>query len=277
MTGILNQKRALNNGYEIPVLGLGVWQIPEGEKTISAVNYALEANYRHIDTATIYGNEQSVGRAIKESGIPREEIFVTTKLWNSDQGYESTLDACQFSLDKLGLDYIDLYLMHWPVQGLRLESWKAMEVLLLEDKCKAIGVSNFMGHHLDELLENSQVVPAVNQIELSPYNFKSRLEVIDFCNKAKIALEAYSPLTRGRKLNDSKLVKIARRYDKSPAQILIRWALDHNFIVVPKSSHKERIIENANVFDFNIKEEDLAILDSLDENLVTGWNPTTAP
>ncbi len=277
MTGIMNQKKALNNGYEIPVVGLGVWQIPEGEKTINAVKYALATGYRHIDTARIYGNEVSVGKAIRERDIPREEIFLTTKLWNSDQGYESTLDACERSLEQLGVDYIDLYLMHWPVQGIRLESWKAMEVLLLEDKCKAIGVSNFMGHHLEELLKNCQVVPAVNQIELSPYNFKSRLEVIDFCNKAKIALEAYSPLTRGRKLNDSKLVKIAKRYDKSPAQILIRWALDHNFIVLPKSSHKERIIENVNVFDFSIREEDLGVLDSLDENLVTGWDPTAAP
>lgn len=277
MNRILEQKKVLNNNLEIPVLGLGVWQIPEGDETYNAVKYALEAGYRHIDTAKIYGNERSVGKAVRESGIPREDIFITTKLWNADHGYEATIDACEASLDQLGLDYIDLYLIHWPVKELRLESWKAMEALHLEGKCRSIGVSNFMVRHLEELLENCQVVPAVNQIELSPYNYRSRLDVVEFCRRSNIALEAYSPLTRGRKLNDIRLGDIAERYDKTPAQILIRWAIDHNLIVLPKSKNERRIIENSDVFDFSISETDMAELDSFDQNLVTGWDPTTAP
>jgi diketogulonate reductase-like aldo/keto reductase len=248
-----------------------------GEDTVNAVQYALKAGYRHIDTAKIYGNEQDVGKAIRQSHIPRDHIFITTKLWNSDQGYDSTLKALDKSLDRLGIDSVDLYLMHWPVEGLRLESWKAMEQGLKEGKAKAIGISNFLKPHIEELLQHSTVTPAVNQIELSPYNYLHRKDTIDFCIENNIHVESYSPLTKGRKLRDPKLVKIAEKYGKTPAQILIRWCLEHRFIVIPKSNKEHRIIENANVFDFSISSEDIAFLDRLNENLATGWDPTGAP
>lgn len=212
----------LNNGVTIPALGLGVFRSPAGEMTRNAVLHALEAGYRHIDTAKIYGNEESVGQAIRESGIPRSEIFLTTKLWNSDHGYDATLRACDESLTKLGFHAVDLYLVHWPVQGLRLETWRAMETLLAEGKARAIGVSNYMVHHLEELLEHANVVPAINQIELSPYNYLYRKEVVDLCRANDIQVEAYSPLTKAQKLHDPKLVELARKYSKTAAQILIR-------------------------------------------------------
>ncbi len=267
----------LNNGVKIPVIGLGVFRAPAGEITRNAIHHALEAGYRHIDTAKIYANEQDVGIAIAESAIPREEIFVTTKLWNDDQGYDSTLRALDESLDKLQMAYVDLYLMHWPVQGLRLESWKAMEQAYRNGKARAIGVSNFMQRHVAELLDHCEIVPVINQIELSPYNYLYRKETIDFCLEHDIEMEAYSPLTKGRKLDDSNLLKLAQKYGKTPAQILIRWALEHEFVVIPKSTKKERIIENISVFDFSISEEDMDFLDGLNENLVTGWDPTDAP
>jgi diketogulonate reductase-like aldo/keto reductase len=268
---------ALNNGVEIPVMGLGVFRSPAGKTTREAVQYAFDAGYRHIDTAWIYGNEADVGRAVAASTVPREEVFVTTKLWNADQGFKSTIKACERSLKTMKLGYVDLYLMHWPVKDLRLESWSAMEKLLAEGKCRSIGVSNFMVHHLEELLGNSDVVPAVNQIELSPYNYGQRSDLLELCRAKNIIIEAYSPLTKGRKLNDSKLVEIAAKYRKSPAQLLIRWALEKEFVVLPKSVRPERIRENARVFDFEITREDMDALDGFNEDLVTGWDPTDAP
>ena len=272
-----NSTFVLNNGVKIPVIGLGVFQNPAGETTRNAIRYALQAGYRHIDTAKIYRNEQDVGRAIRESSIVREDIFITTKLWNSDQGYNSTLKACNESLVKMELDYVDLYLMHWPVQNLRLESWKAMEKLLAEGKSRAIGVSNFMDHHLRELLERCEIVPAINQIELSPYNYIQRSETIKMCLDHNIMVEAYSPLTKGQKLNDTRLIGIAVKYGKTPAQILIRWALELEFVVIPKSVHEMRIQENADVFDFSLSSEDMKKLEGFNENLATGWDPTNAP
>jgi diketogulonate reductase-like aldo/keto reductase len=273
----INSKFKLNNGVEIPVIGLGVFKNPAGETTRNAISYALKAGYRHIDTAKIYANEKDVGKAVNGSAIPREEIFITTKLWNDDQGYNSTLKACEVSLIELGLDYVDLYLMHWPVEKLRLESWKAMEKLLQDGKCLAIGVSNFMSRHIKELLDNCKVIPSVNQIELSPYNYLYRKEVIDLCSQKNIMIEAYSPLTKGRKLNNPKLIELAQEYNKAPAQILIRWVLEKGFIVIPKSVREDRIKENADVFDFSISEEDMNYFESFNENLVTGWDPTNAP
>lgn len=267
----------LNNGVKIPVLGLGVFRSPAGKTTRQAVKCALEEGYRHIDTAHIYGNEADVGKAVAASNIPREEIFITTKLWNADQGYKPTLQACELSLRKMNLDYVDLYLMHWPVQDLRLESWKAMERLLAEGKCRSIGVSNFMVRHLEELIDNSEVVPAANQIELSPYNYRQRQDLIKLCTLKNIVIEAYSPLTKGRKLGDPRLVNIAEKYKKTAAQILIRWALEKNFVVLPKSVQAKRIKENSAIFDFAISVEDMDVLDGFNENLVTGWDPTNAP
>jgi diketogulonate reductase-like aldo/keto reductase len=267
----------LINGVEIPVVGLGVFRSPPGRTTRKAISYAFEAGYRHIDTAHIYGNESDVGEAVASSGIPREEVFVTTKLWNAHQGFDSTLKACEQSLRKMRLDYVDLYLIHWPVPVLRLESWRAMEKLQARGKCRSIGVSNFMVHHLEELLQSTGVVPAVNQIEMSPYNHLQRRALIDYCHERDIIIEAYSPLTKGRKLNDPVLEETAGKYGKTPAQILIRWALEKQFVVLPKSVNRERIIENASVFDFSLTDEDTRKLDGLNENLSTGWDPTNAP
>jgi len=270
-------KVTLNNGIKLPNLGLGVFRSPPGRITKMTVLYALKAGYRHFDTASLYGNEQDVGQAIKESSILREEVFVTTKLWNTDHGYDSTIRACNKSLQKLGFDYIDLYLVHWPVKGPRLETWRAMEALLDDGMVKAIGVSNYMVHHFEELLEYCTITPAVNQIELSPYNFQFREDVVEFCRSEGIQLEAYSPLTKRIKLKDPKLVELATKYAKTPAQILIRWALQQKLIVIPKSTNKDRIYENFNVFDFAISLEDIEYLNSFNEDLITGWDPTNAP
>ncbi len=269
----IDTKVQLNNGVKMPIFGLGVYQTQRGKQTQEAVLFALEAGYRLIDTAAMYDNEEDVGMAIKKSGIPREEIFITTKLWNSDHGYHKALAAFEESQKKLGLSYIDLYLIHWPVEGLRKESWKALEKLLEDGRCRAIGVSNYMIWHLEELLKNSSTVPAVNQVEFSPYLYQK--DLLKFCNSYGIQLEAYSPLTKGHKLNDPRLKTIASKYSKSPAQILIRWSLQKGLVVIPKSSKKERIYQNADVFDFEILPGDMKVLDSFNENLHTSWNPSS--
>jgi len=267
----------LRGGVPIPVIGLGVFRARAGGETAAAVQAALRAGYRHIDTARIYGNETDVGKGLRASGIDREQVFVTTKLWNDDQGFRPTLDAFEASRRRLGLDVIDLYLVHWPVLGKRLDTWRAMEHLLETGKVRAIGVSNYMVRHLDELLARTESPPAVNQIELSPYNGASRREVLDLCAANQIAVEAYSPLTKGRKLADPPLVAIATRHGKSTAQVLIRWVLQKGFIVLPKSSRPQRITANADVFDFDLTDNDMSALDALDQGLVTGWDPTNAP
>ena len=271
----IDTKLRLNDGNLIPQLGLGVWQIGPA-KTSDAVLAALEANYRHIDTASAYGNEESVGAAIRTSGIPRERIFVTTKLWNSDHANpERALDT---SLRKLKMDYVDLYLIHFPVRQ-RRQSWRALEALQAKGKTRSIGVSNFTIAHLTELLAESETVPAVNQVEFHPYLYQQ--ELLAFCQAKGIVIEAYSPLTHGERLKDPKLVAIAKKYSSSKptsaAQILIRWALQHGLVVIPKSSKRRRIVENADVFDFEISEDDMRLLDSFNENLRTCWDPSDAP
>jgi len=265
----------LNDGVEIPILGLGVYQASPGRVTQAAVGYALEIGYRHIDTASIYGNEADVGLAVRESGIPRDEIFVTTKLWNDDQGYDPAIRACESSLRRLGLDYVDLYLIHWPVPRVRKESWRALLRLQREGKCRSIGVSNYMIHHLEELLGESPVAPSIDQVEFSPFLF--RKELLAYCRHRGIQLEAYSPLTKGYRLDDPTVRRVAAKYGKTPAQILIRWSLQHGNVVIPKSVRPEHIRENSQVFDFQISEEDMSLLNSLDEGLATGWDPEGAP
>ena len=293
----IETKLALNDGHLMPQLGLGVWQTRPGATCEAAVLAALEAGYRHIDTAAMYGNEESVGAAVRTSGIPRENIFVTTKLWNSDHGNpERALDT---SLRKLKLDYVDLYLIHYPVRE-RRQSWRVLEALLAKNKTYSIGVSNFTIRHLTELLAETETVPAVNQVELHPYLLQQ--DLLDFCASKGIVIEAYSPLTKGEKLKDSKLVAVAQKYstaqsrpaaarsrlpfvdklsrhaeNKSTAQILIRWALQHGWAVIPKSANRKRIFENADVFDFEISAEDMQLLDRFDEDLRTCWDPTNAP
>ena len=267
----LNSTIKLNNGIRIPALGLGVWQIPK-IACEDAVNAALDAGYRHIDTAAIYENETIVGNALIKSSIPREEIFVTTKLWNDD--HKDVEKALNENLKKLQLDYIDLYMIHFPVPE-RNDSWKVMENLLKQGKIKSIGVSNFTVRHLKELISKTDIVPAVNQVEFHPYLYQK--ELLDYCKKTGIIIEAYSPLTHGVKLKDSNLIKIAKKYNKSTAQLLIKWGLQHGLIVIPKSSKKERILENYLVFDFKISKEDMKTLDGFNENLRTCWDPTKAP
>lgn len=269
----INAKVVLNNGVEMPVFGLGTYLSGSGRETKDMVLYALEIGYRHIDTARSYGNERDIGEVIKKSGLPREELFITTKLWNSDHGFHRALAAFEESCEDLGLDYVDLYLIHWPVQNLRNESWRALEKLQVEGKCRSIGVSNYTINHLKELFDISPVIPAVNQVEFSPFLYQK--DLLEFCRMNNIQFESYSPLTKGHMLGDPRLSKMAQKYSKSPAQILIRWTLQKEVVVIPKSSRKERIRENADVFDFVISPEDMDALDAFNKNLRVSWDPTT--
>jgi diketogulonate reductase-like aldo/keto reductase len=261
----------LNSGALIPQVGLGVWQA--GGATKQAVLSALAAGYRHVDTAAIYGNEPAVGAAIAESGIPREQIWVTTKLWNADHGFDKARRALDTSLRKLKLDYVDLYLIHWPVPELRLETWRAFEQLYEEKRARSIGVSNFLVPHLRELAGAAKVLPAVNQIELTP--FLQRAETVALCQELGISLEAYSPLTRGQRLNHPLLGEVAARVGRSPAQVLLRWGIQRGFVILPKAVSASHIEQNAALFDFTLDDAAMRQLGELEEGLVTGWNPET--
>jgi diketogulonate reductase-like aldo/keto reductase len=258
-----SQNTKLNNGIKIPKLGFGTWQL-RNEKLIEPLTWAFEAGYRHVDTAMAYTNEKAVGQTIKESQLTREEIFVTTKLWIMYFEAEKTMEAIDKSLNRLGMKYVDLFLVHWPAEGY-LEIWKSMEKILAEGKARAIGVSNFKINHLENLLEEADIIPAVNQIECTPYNYNK--ELIDYCKSKDIKIEAYSPITRGLKLSDPKLIELASKYNKTAAQILLRWNLEIGSIVIPKSTNKKRIIENSEIFDFTIAHQDMKLLSSFNENL----------
>ena len=262
----------LNDAVAMPLLGFGTYQISSGAGCLRALTHALKCGYRHIDTAALYGNEADVGRAVRDSGIARSEVFVTTKLWNSDHGYDSTLKAFERSRSRLELDSIDLYLIHWPEPGKRLDSWRAMAQIRKQGRCRSIGVSNYTVKHLEELLRDSDVVPSVNQVEFSPFLFQR--DLLRFCEARSIQLVAYCPLTRGDKLKHPVVAAVARKHAKSSAQVLLRWALQHGIAVIPKSSRPERISENAGVFDFALDAEDLAQLDRLDEGYRTCWDPS---
>lgn len=275
----LQDTYTLANDVQIPCIGFGTWQTPDGETAINSVKAALKAGYRHIDTAACYGNEASVGQAIKESGVPREEIFVTSKVWNTERGYEKTLAAFETTMAKLDLDYVDLYLIHWPAAANQFENWKeinaqtwrALEELYIKGKVKAIGVSNFLPHHLEALLEGAKVVPMVNQIEYHPGFMQA--ESVDFCKAHNILVEAWSPLGTGNVLNNETLIMMAQKYSKTVAQICIRWVLQHGILPLPKSVTESRIIENTEVFDFEIKDEDMAIIDAIPFCGGAGINP----
>ena len=257
----------LSNGVEMPVLGLGTFQSPRGDATRNAVLWALEAGYRHIDTAALYDNEEDVGKAIQASGIPREEIFITTKLWNSDQKYDDALKAYQRSLDKLGIDMADLHLVHWPIRETRLEAWNALVHLYREHKVRAVGVSNYSVRHIVEAMAEETPTPMVNQFELNPFN--TRPDLVSFCQKEGIQVESWGPLVRGTKWDDPVLNAAADVHGKTVAQVLIRWGLQRGFVVIPKSIHRERIIENANVFDFELTPDEMAHINALNEGLHT--------
>jgi len=262
----------LNDGVAMPLFGFGTYQIPAGGSCQRAVAHALKIGYRHIDTAALYGNEEDVGRAVRDSGIPRNEIFVVTKLWNSDQGYASALKAFDRSLNRLGLDYIDLYLIHWPEPGKRADSWRALVEIKQQGRCRSIGVSNYTVAHLEELMRDSPVPPSNNQVEFSPFLFQRKL--LEFCRAKGIALTAYCPLTHGDKLDHPAILAIAKRHGKTGAQVLLRWALQHGVIAIPKSSRTQRITENAQLYDFELDRTDMAKLDALDAGYRTSWDPT---
>lgn len=272
---ITTVRLALASGAQIPQVGLGVYDAPPGATTRDAVVAALELGYRHIDTARIYGNEADVGAALKAAGVPRDQIFVTTKLWNDDHGYEEALRALDASLGRLGLSYVDLYLIHWPVPGKRRDSWRALERAFHDGRARAIGVSNYMVQHLRELLGEAKVAPHVNQIELSP--FLQRRETCAMCREHGIVVEAYSPLTRGRRLDHPTVTGVARAVGRTPAQVLLRWGIQHGYVVLPKSVQRGRIAENAAVFDFKLDAAAMAQLDGLEEGFMANWDPTDAP
>lgn len=268
----LSDSYVLSNNVKIPCLGFGTWQTPDGEIAISSVEEAIRVGYRHIDTAAVYGNEESVGIAIKNSNIPREDIFVTTKVWNTDQGYDSTLKAFDESLRKLCLDYLDLYLIHWPVpkifkdnwEKISIETWRAFEKLYKEGKVRAIGVSNFKPHHIQNLIDNCDIVPMVNQIQLHPG--LNQEETVKYCRENNILVEAYSPLGTGNIFTINDLDPIAEKYNKTVAQVCLRWSLQKGHLPLPKSVTPSRILENTKIFDFEIDEEDMNFIDNLNND-----------
>ena len=266
----MNTTIKLNDEVEMPIIALGVWRSHEDTK--QAVLSALKNGYRHIDTAAVYGNEEAVGEAIKESGISRKELFITTKLWNEDVRNRNTSEALKTSLDKLGLDYVDLYLIHWPAEGY-VEAYLEMEELQKEGLIRSIGVSNFRKSHLENLLSKVNVIPSVDQIETNPQFVDE--ETIQYCRNNKIVVEAWSPLGSGACLNNDEIISIADKYHKSAAQIILRWLLQKEVVILPKSVHENRIIENINLFDFELSEEDMHLLDQLNQHKRTGPDPDT--
>ncbi|WP_062109818.1 aldo/keto reductase [Bacillus niameyensis] len=275
MNTSLQNTTTLHNGVKMPWLGLGVFKVEEGPELVNAVKFAIKHGYRSIDTAAIYENEAGVGQAIregiKEAGISREDLFITSKVWNSDLGYESTIAAYETSLNKLGLDYLDLYLIHWPVENKYKEAWRALETLYKEGKVKAIGVSNFQVHHLQDLMNDAKVKPMVNQVEYHPR--LTQKEVQAFCKNNDIQLEAWSPLMQGQLINHPILMEIAKKYNKTVPQIIIRWDIQNGVITIPKSTKEHRIIENSSVFDFNLLEEDMERINGLNQDHRVGPDP----
>ncbi len=272
----------LNNGLEIPAPGFGTFKTPDGEICVNAVREALAAGYTHIDTAAIYGNEVSVGQGIRESGIPRENIFLTSKVWNTERGYDKTLRACEKSLKDLGTDYLDLYLIHWPANtlqfgdkaaALNVDTWRAMERLADEKVVRSIGLSNFYPSHLEPVLASANIIPAVDQIEYHPGLMQE--ETVALCRKNGILVEAWSPLGRGKLLEDPVLVETGKRYGKSSAQVIVRWCIQQDVLPLVKSIHAERIRENLDIFDFCLTEEEVAAISALPECRV-GSHPDTA-
>jgi len=275
MVRTISSTAPLRGGVDIPRLGLGVYRSRPGAETRRAVETALRVGYRHVDTARAYGNEDDVAAGIAASGVPRSDVFVTTKLWNSDHGYDETLKACDDSLARLGMEQVDLYMVHWPVQRLRNETWRAMERLHADGKARAVGVSNYTVRHLEELLGRAHEPPSVNQVELHP--FLQQRELVEFCAENGIVVEAYAPLVKAQRMDHPVLRRIARKHGATPAQVLVRWGLEQGFVVLPKSVHTPRIEENANVFRFELDAGDLAELATLDESYRTSWDPTDAP
>jgi len=271
----IDSRVTLSDGNIMPLLGLGVWDAKSGKETYDAVIHALKSGYRHIDTAEMYGNERDVGSAVIDSGLTRKDVFITTKLWDSGMGYDHALKSFDISLRKLNLEYVDLYLIHWPEKGSKLEIWSALERIKKEGRCRSIGVSNFAPKHLKEILNNADLLPAVNQIEMSP--FLQQQEISSFCIKEKIHLTGYCPLARGTRFNNPILCRVAEETNKTAAQVMIRWALQSGHTVIPKSARPQRIEENADVFDFKLTEDQMKMLDELEEGLRFCPDPLRLP
>ncbi len=271
----LQETTTLNNGVKMPWFGLGVFKVEEGPELVHAIKTAICHGYRSIDTASIYGNEAGVGEGIregmKEAGITREDLFITSKVWNADLGYESTIRAYEESLEKLGLEYLDLYLIHWPVEGKYKEAWRAIETIYKDGKVKAIGVSNFQIHHLDELMKDASVIPVINQVEYHPRLTQEELKA--YCLKHQIQLEAWSPLMQGELLDHPILQEMAEMYGKTVAQVILRWDLQNGVVTIPKSTKTHRIIENASLFDFVLSEDDMKRINELNQNKRVGPDP----
>lgn len=272
----------LSNGVKIPCVGFGTWRLPNNESTVDIIKTAIDCGYRHIDTAFAYNNEQAVGKAIKECGLKRSELFITSKLDNSDHGYENTLKEFEKTMNNLNLDYLDLYLIHWPIpqkyrnnwQEANHGTWKAFEELYQEGKIRAIGVSNFLEHHIEPLLESATIAPMVDQLELHPCYVQR--DIVNYCKDHRIIVEAWSPLIRG-KLDHPLLLKLADRYNKTPAQIVLRWSIQQGFIPLPKTTSRERMLENADIFDFELTEEDIEQMKVLEELGGSGQHPDSIP
>jgi methylglyoxal/glyoxal reductase len=271
----LQDTTTLHNGVKMPWFGIGVFKVEEGPELVNTVKTAIKHGYRSVDTAAIYGNEEGVGQGIregiKEAGISREDLFVTSKVWNTDLGYDSTIEAYETSLNKLGLEYLDLYLIHWPVAGKYKDAWRALETLYKEGRVKAIGVSNFQIHHLEDLMKDAEIKPMVNQVEYHPRLTQKELQ--SFCQEHGIQLEAWSPLMQGQLLDNQVLQEIANKYNKSVAQVILRWDLQNGVVTIPKSTKEHRIVENASVFDFELTEEDMKRIDGLNQNHRVGPDP----
>jgi diketogulonate reductase-like aldo/keto reductase len=275
MTLTIESRIKLNDGMTMPLFGLGVWRLESGKETRDAVSFALELGYKHIDTASMYNNEEDVGVAIQESSLPREKLFITTKVNSSELGYESTLEACERSLKKLKLTYIDLFLIHKPVEGYRQNTWKALEKLKHESICRSIGVSNFSSKHLNEIFKICEFIPAVNQIEMNP--FLAQKNISEFCREKNIHITGYCPLARTEKSNDPTLVNVANECGKTWAQVMVRWGLQKQLTTIPKSANLERIRENSDVFNFNLNEKQMQRLDDLDEGFRLRPDPNQLP
>lgn len=273
MSGSIRDAVTMSNGVSIPLLGVGTFKVPEGRSVEDEVKVALEIGYRHIDTAAVYGNERGVGQAVRASGIPRDEIFVTTKVWNDAlrRGPDAVLKAIDESLDRLGMEHVDLYLIHWPVPGRFVEAWSAMEQIYAERKARAIGVSNFLLHHLKELLPKARVKPMADQIEFHPRLMQRPL--MDFCREHQIVQEAWAPLMQGKIFSIPKLQEIASKYGKTVAQVALKWEISHGVVTIPKSVHRDRLAENADLYDFDLSPEDIKQIDALDRNERIGADP----
>jgi methylglyoxal/glyoxal reductase len=272
-TGSIRDTVTLANGVKMPRLGLGTWRSAEGAEVEQSVRWALEIGYRHVDTAAVYGNERGVGRAVRDSGVPREELFITTKVWNDDQraGHAAVLRAFDESLRRLGTDYVDLYLVHWPGKGKYVEAWRALEQIYSTGRAKAIGVSNFLVHHLEDVLKFATIKPMVNQVEFHPRLVQA--DLLEFCRQQGIVQEAWSPLMKGKAAEVPLLREMAEKYRKTPSQVVLRWDLQHGVVTIPKSVRRERLRENADLFDFELAPDEMAKIDALDRGERIGADP----